>query len=375
MSKTPYLPPLLSLTPDKAPWGSFGLQEFEASFALGKLEGRIEMAQYEVHTCPVWLAWEAKNSSAIYGIETSLEQIFATNAGYEIPKESRESAREAMVCWKAMEAGLEAIGKGGKITLPFIRSLHELLCDGTRGAGIHPGQWRDNPGYVGALTGDGKQKIIYTPPAPEHIQGLMENLEQFIHRDDLSPLVQSAVLLAQFELIQPFNGGSGRVGRMLIPILLVQKRILTSPCFSLSHYFQKHLDEYWDALGSISKKGDGKQWIEFFLKAVVRSADETYFMFQDMDERIRRFPRYAALVLDKKLMGQQERILDYVLSNPVFLTQNMDKALELHQTRQKMTHLMKQLSPTRLIGSTELGTKATIWKLGFLDMFEDEEDE
>ncbi|MCF0254600.1 MAG: Fic family protein, partial [Duodenibacillus sp.] len=116
--------------------------------------------------------------------------------------------------------------------------------------------------------GSSLQEAAYVPPAPERLPELLEDWERFVSRDDLHPLVQAAVMHAQFEMIHPFLDGNGRTGRLLIPLLLMSKRALQTPCLTLSAFFCSHRGAYYRALQGVSRDGDWASWIRLFFTAV-----------------------------------------------------------------------------------------------------------
>ena len=239
MSATPYLPPLLPLTVSDDAWGSFGMLEFNAVSSLAELNGMMQASAKADLFWLTWLLQEARSSNVIEGTVTTFEEILGENAGVVVPAERQDDVREVINYKEATEAGLQAINNGRDITLSLVESLHALLLEGARGEKKNPGQYRTIQVHIGR-PGSTPETATYIPPDSVHVPALLENWEKFLRRTDLNPLIQAAVMHAQFEMIHPFCDGNGRMGRLLITLLLVEKKLLAKPCFYMSAYLQEH---------------------------------------------------------------------------------------------------------------------------------------
>jgi Fic family protein len=144
---------------------------------------------------------------------------------------------------------------------------------GVRGRNKDPGEIRRIQNYI-APPGTPLERATYVPPTPPMIMDALSNWEGYLHSDEKDSLVQLAILKAQFELIHPFLDGNGRIGRMLVPLILFRKGLLSSPMFYISAYLERNRDVYYERLRAISSEGDWNGWISFFLKALVEQADE-----------------------------------------------------------------------------------------------------
>ncbi len=243
MSATPYLPPLLPLTVSDDVWGSFGMLEFNAVSSLAELNGMMQASAKADLFWLTWLLQEARSSNVIEGTVTTFEEILGENAGVVVPAERQDDVREVINYKEATEAGLQAINNGRDITLSLVESLHALLLEGARGEKKNPGQYRTIQVHIGR-PGSTPETATYIPPDSVHVPALLENWEKFLRRTDLNPLIQAAVMHAQFEMIHPFCDGNGRMGRLLITLLLAEKKLLAKPCFYMSAYLQEHRTEY-----------------------------------------------------------------------------------------------------------------------------------
>ncbi len=159
------------------------------------------------------------------------------------------------------------------------------------------------------------EQATFVPPSPLQLRDHLEAWEMYLAADDFDPLVQMAIVHAQFELIHPFKDGNGRIGRLLIPLFLFQKRILASPMFYLSEYLESHRDLYYARLRGISQDADWNGWIEFFLEAIVEQARsntkrvrEILELYEQMKRRITELTRSQHAI----------RVLDALFDRPVF---------------------------------------------------------
>ena len=143
--------------------------------------------------------------------------------------------------------------------------------DSVRGQDKTPGQFRTEQNWIGTPRCK-IEEASFVPPEPIRLLENLESWEKYIHTPDRDPLIQTAIIHAQFELIHPFNDGNGRIGRLLIPLYLYSKQVLVSPTFYLSGYLEENRDEYIGRLAAISGEGDWQGWIKFFLDAIARQA-------------------------------------------------------------------------------------------------------
>ncbi len=158
----------------------------------------------------------------------------------------------------------------------LILELHRILLSGVgqgRGAHIVPGEFKREQNWIGARL---IQNARFVPPPPEPALDCMGQLEKFIHADDgdLPLIVKLALIHYQFETIHPFPDGNGRIGRLLIPLILAERREMSHPLLYLSSYFEKHYNRYIDLMLEVSRKGEWQEWIGFFLEAVIASCAE-----------------------------------------------------------------------------------------------------
>lgn len=209
---------------------------------------------------------EAVLSSQIEGTQASLSEVLEFEAGEENTTK-RNDIDEVMNYRRAMIEAENMFKHRPFIHLNMLKALHYILLSGVRGKDKARGEFRTEQNWIGPR-GTPMEQATYVPPPPEQLIDLLTNWENYINDDQQETMVQMGFLHAQFELIHPFLDGNGRMGRMLLPLYLYQKKKLRYPVFYLSEYFEKNRDEYYEKLKGISKNGDWQSWIEFFLRAI-----------------------------------------------------------------------------------------------------------
>jgi len=218
------------------------------------------------------LRLEAVLSSRIEGTKTDVGQLLRFEAGQAPSADAADDAAEVRNYVVALEHGLARIRDGFPVSVRLFREMHEHLLHGVRGQHRQPGELRSSPVWIGGATLD---DAVFVPPPPEEMARALSDLEQFLHEQDLPLLVQLAVAHYQFEVIHPFLDGNGRIGRLLIPLMLVLRDALPQPLLYLSAYFEQHRSEYYDHLLITSQKGDLMPWLAFFLRGMRRQARDS----------------------------------------------------------------------------------------------------
>ncbi len=209
---------------------------------------------------------EAVLSSRIEGTQATLDEVLEYEAGIEFDLEKTHDIQEVVNYRRTLALASEALMQG-PIDLRLILQMHSTLMNSVRGARKSPGQFRAEQNWIGP-DGCTLETAKYVPPEPHLLPESLRAFEQYMAEEDIDPLIQCAVVHAQFEILHPFNDGNGRIGRLLIPLFLFQKRALASPMFYLSEYLEAHRERYYQGLRNISNDGDWTGWIEFFLEAI-----------------------------------------------------------------------------------------------------------
>lgn len=243
-----------------------------ASLALGRYDGLLQsMVNPKVLLSPL-TSQEAVLSSRIEGTQATLEEVLEAEAEYGDKPIPNDDITEILNYRKAMWLAQEEL-QTRPVSLNLLKRMHSVLLDSVRGNDKGRGQFRRTQNWIGT-PGTNLGEATFVPPEPQMVPTLLDNLEKYIHGEHHEMLVMLAVTHAQFELIHPFLDGNGRVGRILIPIILLEKRVLSSPMFYMSAYLERHRDEYIASLQAISQAGNWVDWIRFFVRAVQGQAED-----------------------------------------------------------------------------------------------------
>ena len=228
---------------------------------------------------------EAVLSSRIEGTQATLGDVLKFEAGEEPKLESRRLDIQEIVNYRQALKEAEQELKKRPFTLNLLLNLHSTLLDSVRGRDKGRGRFRTIQNWIGA-NDSLMENAAYIPPEPKLLPELLDNWEKYYHMERPDPLVQLAVVHAQFEIIHPFVDGNGRLGRILIPLFLFERGILRQPMFYLSEYLESHRDEYIDALRSLSEKSGAEwnRWITFFLTALIEQAKQNSKKARDILE-------------------------------------------------------------------------------------------
>ena len=252
---------------------SYDAMNRSAELALARLSGVSGLV-----ASVDWLLYsairkEALLTSQIEGTQATLSDLFDEEAGLEV--HNADDLEEVINYLRAQRRVRDNLcdPAGLPISARLMCEAHRLLLDGVRGAGKQPGELRHSQNWIG---GTRPGNAVFVPPPAEHIADLLSDLERFIHADApaLPPLVNIALIHAQFETIHPFLDGNGRMGRLLIAALLEHWGLLSEPLLYLSGYLKQHQLQYYRLLSNIRGEGNWEAWISFFLEGVCSAADE-----------------------------------------------------------------------------------------------------
>jgi Fic family protein len=261
----------------------------DANQALGRLDAVTLLLPDPGQFLYSYIRKEAVLSSQIEGTQSSLSDLllFENEAVPGVPLDDVEETSNYIA---AMSHGMSRI-ESGELPLSnrLLREVHARLMRGVRGGDKAPGEFRRTQNWLGG-TRPGNARFV--PPAAPDVTPAMSDLEKFLH-DDPEPtpiLVKAALAHAQFETIHPFLDGNGRVGRLLITLLLASEGVLQQPLLYLSLYFKQHRDVYYERLQAVRTDGAWEEWLEFFLEgviAVARSATDTARRIRELIDRDR----------------------------------------------------------------------------------------
>jgi Fic family protein len=276
---------------------------------------------------------EAVLSSQIEGTQSSLSDLLLYESD-EMPGVPMDDVVEVSNYVAAMEHGLCRLREGFPLSLRLIREIHEILLREGRGTERQPGHFRSSQNWIG---GTRPGNALYVPPPPEHVMACMGALEKFLHDEPvrMPTLLKAGLAHVQFETIHPFLDGNGRVGRLLITLLLCEEKALTDPILYLSLYFKTHRQTYYDLLQRVRTEGAWEDWLRFFLRGVqetsnqaVEAARSILELFQEdrqtIDERLGRSAgsalRVHELLQRRPVLNTNIAIDQLSLSRPTILT-------------------------------------------------------
>lgn len=269
------------------------------------------------------LRLEAVLSSRIEGTKTDVGQLLRFEAGQVPSADAADDATEVTNYIVAMEHGLTRVRDGFPISVRLFREMHELLLQGARGEHRRPGELRKSPVWLGGATLD---DAVFVPPPPDDMRDALSDLEKFLHESDLPLLVQLAIAHYQFEVIHPFLDGNGRIGRLMIPLMLVLRDALPQPLLYLSAFFEQHRSEYHDHLLITSQRGDLMPWIAFFLRGVrqqARDSEERTVRLVELQHQLRN------QLLDEGRPNSVIRLAEQLFATPVVTAARVEAMIDV----------------------------------------------
>jgi len=297
-------------------------QVSRADLAVGTLSGLGETLPNPHLLIYPFIRREAVLSSRIEGTQSSLSDLLL----FEATKvEKQRDVREVQNYVRAMEYGLNRLNDL-PLSLRFIRELHGILMEGVRGEHATRGEFRQSQNWIGTPGATLNDATFVPPPVPE-MQECLSQLEKFLHSDtELPPIVQAAMVHYQFETIHPFLDGNGRIGRLLVTLLLCQKNVLSKPLLYLSAFFEQHRQEYYELLLKVSSTGAWREWIEFFLKAVTEQSGEALSRSRHLLELLR---GYSQIAREKHLPPTAVQLVELIFMKPVLNAKTAQEFLKV----------------------------------------------
>ena len=241
-----------------------------ATLALGRLDALSALLPDTATFLYVYVRKEAVLSSQIEGTQSSLSDLLLFEL-QEAPGVPVDDVEEVSNYVAALNHGLSRLSEGLPLCNRLIREIHGVLLSGGRGSGKAPGEFRRSQNWIG---GSRPGNATFVPPPHTAVPDCMAALEQYFHSEDRLPfLIGSGLVHVQFETIHPFLDGNGRVGRLLITLLLCNAGVLRQPLLYLSLYFKQHRSEYYRLLNHVRRTGDWEAWLAFFLEGVRLTAE------------------------------------------------------------------------------------------------------
>lgn len=325
----------------------------QANAALARYDGLLQgIPNPSVMLSPL-TTQEAVLSSKIEGTQATVDEVLEQEAGLIKEGEKFKDIQEISNYRTALYSAREYL-KDYPIRLSFVRELHRILLDSVRGKDKSPGEFRKDQNWIGKY-GCTIEQASFIPPNPLQLPDFLQAWERYLDSDDMDFLLQTAVVHAQFELLHPFKDGNGRIGRILIPLFLYQKKVLSQPMFYLSEYLESHREEYYARLKGISADRDWNGWIAFFLQAVIAQAKQNgkrvgaiQALYEEMKHAIHKVTHSQYTV----------HVLDAIFSRPIFRTS--DLAAELKRqfgVHEKTTPgLLRQMKDAGILREVQPGS-------------------
>ncbi len=304
---------------------------------------------------------EAVLSSRIEGTQATVDEVLEQEAGILKEGEKAKDIQEIINYREALRSAHHYLDER-PITLSFVRELHKILLNSVRGQDKTPGEFRKDQNWIGKYSCM-IEDASFVPPNPLQLPDHLEAWQNYMASNDIELLLQTAVVHAQFELLHPFKDGNGRIGRILIPLFLYQKKKLSQPMFYLSSYLEANREEYYVRLQNISCEGDWNGWIAFFLQVITERARSNNAkvkaimgLYDEMKSQIHEITHSQYTV----------HLLDAIFDRPIFETTGFVRRTNIHKTT--AMGLLRQLKAADILKELRPGSGRRAAVLGFPDL-------
>jgi len=301
--------------------------EARANVAIGRLDGITRLLPDPDLFVYMYVRKEAVLSSQIEGTQSSLSDLllFEHEGAPHMPT---DDVKEVSRYVAAQERGIKLL-KTIPLSMRLLKELHSVLLKGSRGGDKAPGELRTSQNWIG---GSKPGDAHYVPPPSHQVLELLTNFEKFLHDEpEKTPsLIKAALAHAQFETIHPFLDGNGRIGRLLIPLILLSEGVLSSPTLYVSLHFKEQRGEYYNRLQRIRTHGEWEHWISFFLEGIVHVAESACATITKLTELFR---RHRALIEAKagRSAGNALRVYDLAREMGIISIPETSRKLSLTQ--------------------------------------------
>jgi Fic family protein len=316
----------------------------QALLALGRLDGAAATLPDTHLLLYTYVRKEAVLSSQIEGTQSTLDDLLKHELG-AAPGVPLADVVEVSRYVEAMDHGLKRLRGGFPLSNRLLREMHAILLATGRGATKAPGEFRRSQNWIG---GTRPGNAVFVPPPPQEVATCMGQLEEFLH-SDTPPLVKAALAHVQFETIHPFLDGNGRIGRLLVTLMLCHDQVLREPLLYASLYFKQHRRQYYTELNAVRESGDFERWLEFFAVAIRVSAEQAFItaqrifaVFQEDRIRLKDLGRQApaALLIQEALQTKPLATIAVLTKATGLTTPTVTQALrelEKHQVVRETT--------------------------------------
>jgi Fic family protein len=308
-----------------------------ANQALGRLDGSTALLPDTNLFLYFYIRKEAVVSSQIEGTQSTLSELLLFEHGIG-PAALVDDLNETSHYVAAIQHGLDRLKEGFPVSLRLLREIHGVLLRGGRGSEKTPGEFRRSQNWIG---GTRPGNALFVPPPPEALMECLDAFEKYLYDNRLPLLVKLGLVHVQFETIHPFLDGNGRLGRLLLTLLLCENSVLQQPLLYLSLYLKMHRDRYYELLQKVRVEGVWEEWLEFFLEGIQFTADQAAEtaaqlrqLFREDRERVQRLG---------KASGTAMQVHGYLQANPVSAIRNISSGISktLPAVAQALTNLQQ----------------------------------
>jgi len=334
----------------------------KATYSIGKLDGLLRILPNPSLLISPLTTKEATLSSKIEGTQSSLSDVYKFEAG-EATEHS--DVAEVVNYRKALEYGIKEI-KTRPLDLALIREMHKILLTDVRGHEMDVGNFRTIQNWIGKK-GTPIEKARYIPPSPQNLQDYLENIQSYFSFEEKDPIIQAGIIHAQFESVHPFVDGNGRIGRLLVPLFLCRKSVLTYPVLYISEFFENNRQEYYEKLFSFTETNSPLEWLKFYMAAVTDQSEKTQ----------RTIYKTMALYEDSKLTASSIKspyalmFIDLIFKRPIFSRKVVETQLNTNRTT--VLRLIKTFTEKGIIQEIPGKQRGSLYRFGKLfDMINNE---
>ncbi len=316
------LPPTLEWSPELV------LSLSEADRALGELAGLARALPNPYLFVNPFIRREAILSSRIEGTVSDLRHLYAFEGQLAfaefLPPVNIEDTREVANYVRALEYGIERLNSL-PMSLRLIREVHQRLMEGVRGGTLEPGHFRRSQNWIGA-PGCPIEQATFVPPPPDMLEQTLYDFESYLHQpNSLPPLVRLALIHYQFEAIHPFLDGNGRVGRLLIILLMIEWGLLPVPVLYLSAYFERNRTDYYRCLQAVSEVGDWEGWMRFFLQGIAEQSTDAVGRIRAIQELTE---RWRSQLVERTRTPKALELIELILQRPMLTIPEVANCLQ-----------------------------------------------
>jgi len=302
--------------PSKLDFGQIVNPLIKATDALARYDQMLK----NMHNSEILLAplrnQEAVISSRMEGTISTMDEILKFEADSENDTEEAKNVRseifETILYQRALINAQKAMNDGYPLSQHLVKTIHQQLLSFGRGAQKSPGQFKIEQNYLADKI---KQKVLFVPISPEKLNDGLEELFDYINNSDDPILIKTALMHLEFEALHPFQDGNGRIGRMLITLLLWSTKTISEPHFYISGYMEENKDEYIDTMRNVSENNDWEKWCVFFLNAVEKQAIRNLEIAENIKNLYEEMKHIFSDTLSSKW---SVNALDYIFTNPIF---------------------------------------------------------